>query len=41
MRSTPSPPTGVIIMGKAGVAAREGDTHQRDNAHGYAYGMRF
>ncbi|TML38258.1 MAG: 4Fe-4S dicluster domain-containing protein, partial [Actinobacteria bacterium] len=34
-------PTGVIIMGKAGVAAREGDTHQRDNAHGYAYGMRF
>ena len=34
-------PTGVIIMGKAGVAAREGDAHQRDNAHGYAYGMRF
>jgi ferredoxin len=34
-------PTGVIIMGKAGVAAREGDLHQRDNAHGYAYGMRF
>jgi ferredoxin len=34
-------PTGVIIMGKAGVAAREGDQHQRDNKHGYSYGMRF
>jgi ferredoxin len=34
-------PTGVIIMGKAGVAPREGDAHQRDNQHGYAYGMRF
>jgi ferredoxin len=34
-------PTGVIIMGKAGVAAREGDAHQRDDKHGYAYGMRF
>lgn len=34
-------PTGVIIMGKTGVAPREGDPHQRDNSHGYAYGMRF
>src|SRR5215210_6381585 len=34
-------PTGVIIMGKAGVAAREGDPHGRDEKHGYAYGMRF
>ncbi len=34
-------PTGVIIMGKAGVAARGGDPHQRDGKHGYAYGMRF
>ena len=34
-------PTGVIIMGKAGVAARDGDQHQRDDKHGYSYGMRF
>ena len=34
-------PTGVIIMGKAGVAAREGDPHQRDDKLGYGYGMRF
>jgi len=34
-------PTGVIIMGKAGVAPRDGDPHQRDMNHGYAYGMRF
>ena len=34
-------PTGVIIMGKAGVAARDGDAHQRDSNYGYAYGMRF
>ncbi|HEX2849991.1 MAG TPA: 4Fe-4S binding protein [Acidimicrobiales bacterium] len=34
-------PTGVITMGKTGVAPREGDPHQRDNKHGYAYGMRF
>ena len=34
-------PTGVIIMGKAGVAPRLGDAHQRDNKHGYSYGMRF
>ena len=34
-------PTGVIIMGKAGVAPREGDAHQRDTKHGFAYGMRF
>ena len=33
--------TGVIIMGKAGVAPREGDAHQRDTKHGFAYGMRF
>jgi len=34
-------PTGVVIMGKAGVAPRGGDAHQRDNKHGYSYGMRF
>ena len=34
-------PTGVIIMGKAGVAARDGDQHQRDSKHGYSYGMRW
>ena len=34
-------PTGVIIMGKTGVAPRDGDIHQRDDNHGYAYGMRF
>ena len=34
-------PTGVIIMGKAGVAPRDGDPHGRDNKHGYSYGMRF
>ena len=34
-------PTGVIIMGKTGVAPREGDPHQRDSQHGYAYGLRF
>ena len=34
-------PTGVIIMGKAGVAAKDGDQHQRDDKHGYSYGMRF
>jgi NAD-dependent dihydropyrimidine dehydrogenase PreA subunit len=34
-------PTGVIILGKTGVAPRDGDRHQRDNNHGYAYGMRF
>ena len=34
-------PTGVIIMGKTGVAPRDGDPHQRDMNHGYAYGMRF
>ncbi len=34
-------PTGVIILGKPGLAPREGDRHQRDNNHGYAYGMRF
>jgi formate hydrogenlyase subunit 6/NADH:ubiquinone oxidoreductase subunit I len=34
-------PTGVIIMGKTGVAPREGDPHQRDNKYGYSYGMRF
>ena len=34
-------PTGVIIMGKAGVSAKDGDAHQRDDKHGYAYGMRF
>ena len=34
-------PTGVIIMGKTGVAPREGDPHQRDSKHGYAYGLRY
>ena len=34
-------PTGVIIMGKTGVAPREGDAHQRDTKHGFSYGMRF
>jgi formate hydrogenlyase subunit 6/NADH:ubiquinone oxidoreductase subunit I len=34
-------PTGVIVLGKTGVAARDGDQHQRDNNHGYAYGLRF
>jgi ferredoxin len=34
-------PTGVIILGKAGVAPRTGDVHQRDDRHGYAYGVRF
>jgi len=34
-------PTGVIIMGKAGLAAREGDAHQRDSRLGYAYGVRY
>ncbi len=34
-------PTGVIIMGKAGVAAKDGDPHDRDEKHGFAYGMRF
>lgn len=33
-------PTGVIILGKIGEAAADGDGHQRTNAHGYAYGMR-
>jgi ferredoxin len=34
-------PTGVIILGKTGPAPRDGDAHQRDSNHGYAYGMRF
>jgi formate hydrogenlyase subunit 6/NADH:ubiquinone oxidoreductase subunit I len=33
-------PTGVIILGKAGTPAAEGDSHTRTNNHGYAYGMR-
>jgi ferredoxin len=33
-------PTGVIILWKTGVAPRDGEVHQRDNNHGYAYGMR-
>ena len=33
-------PTGVIIMGKVGMPAADGDAHQRMNTHGYAYGMR-
>ena len=34
-------PTGVIILGKTGPAPRDGDPHQRNSNHGYAYGMRF
>ena len=34
-------PTGVIVLGKTGVSARDGDLHQRDNQYGYAYGLRF
>jgi ferredoxin len=34
-------PTGVIILGKAVTAGVAGDPHQRDNNHGYAYGLRF
>ncbi|RIK10441.1 MAG: 4Fe-4S ferredoxin [Acidobacteria bacterium] len=33
-------PTGVIMLGKVGLAVR-GDTHSRDQRHGYAYGVRF
>ena len=33
-------PTGVIILGKVGDAAANGDGHQRTNTHGYGYGMR-
>ena len=33
-------PTGVIIMGKVGDPAANGDGHQRTNTHGYGYGMR-
>ena len=33
-------PTGVIILGKVGQAAADGDAHQRTNTHGYGYGMR-
>ena len=33
-------PTGVIILGKIGEPAGDGDPHQRTNTHGYGYGMR-
>ena len=33
-------PTGVIILGKVGDPAANGDGHQRTNTHGYGYGMR-
>ena len=33
-------PTGVIILGKVGDPAANGDAHQRTNTHGYGYGMR-
>jgi formate hydrogenlyase subunit 6/NADH:ubiquinone oxidoreductase subunit I len=33
-------PTGVIILGKAGAPAADGDQHTRTANHGYAYGMR-
>ena len=33
-------PTGVIILGKIGDPAANGDSHQRTNTHGYGYGMR-
>jgi len=34
-------PTGVIVLGKVGVAPATGDPHMRTNNHGYSYGMRF
>jgi NAD-dependent dihydropyrimidine dehydrogenase PreA subunit len=34
-------PTGVIILGKTVAFSVPGDPHQRDNRHGYAYGVRF
>ena len=34
-------PTGVIILGRAGVPGVTGDSHTRTNQHGYAYGLRF
>ena len=34
-------PTGVIILGKTVAGSVPGDPHQRDNRHGYAYGVRF
>jgi Formate hydrogenlyase subunit 6/NADH:ubiquinone oxidoreductase 23 kD subunit (chain I) len=34
-------PTGVIILGKTQAGRVAGDPHQRDNRHGYAYGVRF
>lgn len=33
-------PTGVVILGKVGDPAANGDDHQRTNTHGYGYGMR-
>ncbi len=33
-------PTGVIILGKIGDPAADGDPHARTNSHGYGYGMR-
>jgi ferredoxin len=33
-------PTGVIILGKVGAPAADGEPHARNNSHGYAYGMR-
>jgi ferredoxin len=33
-------PTGVIILGKAGIATAVGNSHIRTNNHGYGYGMR-
>lgn len=33
-------PTGVIILGRVGDPAANGDAHQRTNNHGYGYGMR-
>ena len=33
-------PTGVIILGKVGEPAADGDAHQRTNTYGYGYGMR-
>ena len=34
-------PTGVIILGKPTGSPTSGDPHQRNNRHGYAYGVRF
>lgn len=34
-------PTGVITLGTPGTPTAAGESHARNNNHGYAYGMRF